>query len=82
MIHAKHLLVDDAITVAGSANLDMRSLYLNYELALFCYDAHTIAATGEGMDTLLTQCEEYRPRKPNVLRRLGEDLCWLAAPLL
>ena len=82
MIHAKHLLVDDAITVAGSANLDMRSLYLNYELALFCYDAHTIAATGQWMDTLLTQCEEYRPRKPNVLRRLAEDLCWLAAPLL
>jgi hypothetical protein len=34
------------------------------------------------VDTLLTQCEQYRPRKPNVLRRLGEDLCGLAAPLL
>jgi nucleoside-diphosphate-sugar epimerase len=44
--------------VAGSANLDMRSLYLNYELALFCYDANTVAATGQWMDTLLTQCAD------------------------
>jgi cardiolipin synthase len=45
----RHLLVDDAIAVAGSANLDMRSLYLNYELALSCYDANTIAAAGQWM---------------------------------
>ena len=82
MIHAKHLLVDDAVTVSGSANLDMRSLYLNYELALFGYDPGTVDATARWMSALLAECTEYDPRKPHLLRRVAEDLCWLAAPLL
>jgi cardiolipin synthase len=82
MIHAKHLLVDDALAVAGSANLDMRSLYLNYELALFGYDPHTVQTTERWMEALLGECEEYAPDEPGVVRRIAEDLCWLAAPLL
>jgi len=35
MLHAKTLLVDDSLAVVGSANFDMRSLFLNYEIALF-----------------------------------------------
>lgn len=35
MLHAKTLLVDDLLAVVGSANFDMRSLFLNYEIALF-----------------------------------------------
>jgi len=82
MLHAKHLLVDDALAIAGSANLDMRSLYLNYELALFGYDPLTVRVTERWMQQLLAECEEYRPREPGLLRRVAEDLCWLAAPLL
>jgi cardiolipin synthase len=33
MLHAKLVAVDEAVALVGSANLDMRSLYLNYELA-------------------------------------------------
>jgi cardiolipin synthase len=82
MIHAKHLLVDDALAIAGSANLDMRSLYLNYELALFCYDHDSVQAVAGWMESLMSRCSAYRPREPGPARRLVEDLCWLAGPML
>lgn len=34
MIHAKAVLVDDELALAGSANLDGRSLFLNYEMMI------------------------------------------------
>ena len=34
ILHAKLIIVDDCIVYAGSANLDIRSLHLNYELLL------------------------------------------------
>jgi cardiolipin synthase len=34
MLHAKVVLIDDELTILGSANMDMRSLFLDYELAL------------------------------------------------
>ena len=36
MLHAKAVIVDD-LAIIGSANMDMRSLFLNYEVALFLY---------------------------------------------
>jgi len=46
MMHAKVTLIDDSYAVVGSANIDMRSLLLNYEVGLFLYsnkDINTIA---------------------------------------
>lgn len=42
--HSKLLLVDDLWCLVGSANLDTRSLRLNFELNLSIFD-HTLAAT-------------------------------------
>jgi len=44
VLHAKSMSVDDAIAMVGTANFDLRSLYLNYELALFFY-SNDIAST-------------------------------------
>jgi cardiolipin synthase len=35
MVHAKAMLADDTLAVVGSANFDMRSLFLDYEIAFF-----------------------------------------------
>ncbi len=35
MLHAKAIIFDDQLAVIGSANMDMRSLFLNYEVALY-----------------------------------------------
>lgn len=37
-MHAKAALVDDTLAIIGTANLDVRSLYLNYETSLAVFD--------------------------------------------
>jgi cardiolipin synthase A/B len=37
MLHAKALLIDEQVAMVGSANFDLRSLYLDYEVALLLY---------------------------------------------
>jgi phosphatidylserine/phosphatidylglycerophosphate/cardiolipin synthase-like enzyme len=43
MFHAKAMLIDTAFAYVGSANFDMRSLFLNYENALCVYSPDAIA---------------------------------------
>ncbi|MDX2477291.1 MAG: phospholipase D-like domain-containing protein, partial [Gammaproteobacteria bacterium] len=37
-LHTKSITVDQSITMFGTVNLDMRSLWINYEVSLFVYD--------------------------------------------
>ena len=37
-LHTKSITVDGSISMFGTVNFDMRSLWLNYEVALFVYD--------------------------------------------
>jgi cardiolipin synthase len=39
LLHSKTITVDDDFAILGSVNLDMRSLWLNFELSLFIYDS-------------------------------------------
>lgn len=39
LLHTKSITVDGAISMFGTVNLDHRSLWLNYEVALFVYDS-------------------------------------------
>ncbi|MCA9133498.1 MAG: cardiolipin synthase, partial [Planctomycetales bacterium] len=38
LLHTKSIMTDGALSMFGTVNLDMRSLWLNYEVALFVYD--------------------------------------------
>ena len=44
MVHAKLMIMDDELAMVGSANIDMRSLYLNYETAMFIYSPNDVFA--------------------------------------
>jgi cardiolipin synthase len=37
LIHAKTAVIDDHLAIVGTANLDDRSLKLNFEVAAVCY---------------------------------------------
>jgi cardiolipin synthase len=43
-LHAKHLSIDDEVAVIGSANLDIRSFWLNNEINLLIYDPEVARA--------------------------------------
>ena len=38
LLHTKSIMVDGAMSMFGTVNLDMRSLWLNYEVAMFVYE--------------------------------------------
>ncbi|MFH0725060.1 MAG: cardiolipin synthase [Pseudomonadota bacterium] len=56
MMHAKAILIDDTVAVTGSANMDMRSLLLNYELALGIYSKPVVREIEIWMATLMNSC--------------------------
>jgi cardiolipin synthase len=43
MLHAKYLIIDDVAAI-GSANMDVRSFHINYEVTAMFYDAEVTAA--------------------------------------
>lgn len=63
--HSKLITVDGAWACIGSANWDSRSLRLNFELNVECYDA---ALAGE-----IEQMIETRPARPLTLAELDRD---------
>ncbi|MEI8242613.1 MAG: cardiolipin synthase [bacterium] len=83
-LHAKALLVDDCIAFIGSANLDARSLRLNYENSLVVLDERFASALKRvllndfalGREVLLAH---WRTRP--LRRRLTENFCSLLSPV-
>jgi cardiolipin synthase len=65
MMHAKLLIVDEAYSIVGSANLDMRSLFLNYEVGLLLYSQPAIEKMSEWCENLEARCElsEHRSKE-------------------
>lgn len=59
VLHAKLLVVDDERLVIGSANLDMRSLFLNYEIAAVVRDPATLAAVQAFLAGLEAESSPY-----------------------
>ena len=85
LLHTKSISVDGTMSMFGTVNLDMRSLWLNYEVALFVYQREfggTLRALqGSYMD-------QSRPLDPSVWatrpfrERLIENTLRLFSPLL
>lgn len=81
MLHAKALLVDHSLVLVGSANLDMRSLFLNYETGLLLYSDKEIYAIEKWMTRLLKDCTPGVNKVGN-WQDLQEGVARLLAPLL
>ena len=56
MMHGKAVLVDDSLAVIGSANVDMRSLFFNYEVAVFCTTAAQVVAVDAWFRAMFPSC--------------------------
>jgi cardiolipin synthase len=84
-VHSKLFLIDDHYTQIGSANLDPRSLRLNFELNVEIYDreATTILATHMA-DTIRRSTKitlETIEKRPLIIK-IRDALIWLFSPYL
>ena len=65
MLHAKLAVIDHTLALAGSTNLDSRSLFLNYELMVAFHERDAVGRFAAWFD------REKEPAERIVLRRAG-----------
>jgi cardiolipin synthase len=81
MVHAKAMIADDHLGVVGSANFDMRSLFLDYEIALFLTGPSEIARLATWFEETLLGASKGLST-PGRVRRGIEDVARLLSPLI
>ena len=83
--HTKLFLMDDYYALIGSANLDPRSLRLNFELMVEVYDAGVVGRLAADFDDARRACVEVTletlQRRP-LPAKLRDALFWLFSPYL
>jgi len=84
-LHAKGVMVDSRVSCYGTANMDIRSFELNFEVNAVIYDEETTERLEEVFLDDLTRCREvtkevYEGR--GVLVRIREQGSRLLSPLL
>lgn len=74
MIHAKAVIVDTELALCGSANLDGRSLFLNFELMTAFYGPSEITWLATWVWRHIQQSNPYEVREPSWWRDLMEGM--------
>ncbi len=84
-IHAKAMVVDDAVALVGTANIDVRSLELNYETTVLIENEAAIdklkLMIHEDMDYSKELTLNEWIKRPS-MQKLAENLCALMTPVL
>ena len=84
-LHAKAMIIDDRVSIVGTANLDNRSLRLNYETNLVVFNEPFANALKRIVleDVALSESLELAAwRSRPAYRKIAENLCSLLTPLL
>jgi cardiolipin synthase len=81
MVHAKAMLCDEVLAVVGSANFDMRSLFLDYEVALFLTGAPEVKRLGAWFEETLAGASSGPPEAGRA-RAQVEGIARLLSPLI
>ncbi len=83
--HTKLFMVDDEYTLIGSANLDPRSLFLNFELNVEVWSKSFSTAMREYFDSYRYISAEFTLadyQKRSLAARIRDGAFWLASPYL
>lgn len=84
-IHSKLAIIDGLVSTVGTANLDIRSFELNFEVNAFIYDEQVSRELEQAFIKDLQDCTEitmeaYENRNRSV--KFKESICRLLSPLL
>ncbi len=85
MLHSKILTVDDRFCMLGSANMDVRSFRLNYEITALIYDEPVARAQARQIDAHCAASRRIQARdvhNRSLRRQLIEGVARLFGPLL
>jgi cardiolipin synthase len=85
LLHSKTMLVDHSFAMIGTANFDIRSLSLNFELNTLIFDPETVATLTAIHERYLAASEHLSPetwRARGSAMRLAENVARLFSPLL
>jgi cardiolipin synthase len=81
MVHAKAILVDRRMAMAGSANMDLRSFFLNCEVMQLCYSLPEITAIEKYAEMLSKDSIQGMP-EIGAMRDIAESIVRMGSPLL
>jgi cardiolipin synthase len=84
-LHAKTITVDSEACSIGSANIDIRSFSINYEITAVLYSRTLAAQLEQDFERDLVECTEFDPaeyRKRPVAIRFRDSVARLFSPLL
>jgi len=85
LLHTKSITVDGAISMFGTVNIDMRSLWLNYEVSLFIYCREFARELRQLQQSYIDESNKLDPvrwKQRPYPRRLLENTMRLMSPLL
>jgi cardiolipin synthase len=85
MMHSKIILVDQTWASVGSANLDNRSLRLNFEAGCLLYNSARVAELEAAFLRDLETCQQLERvsyERRSALARATENACRLVSPML
>jgi cardiolipin synthase len=82
MLHGKLVVIDDVLALAGSANLDSRSLFLNYEVMIAFHNPTDVRRFAAWFDTESRTARPYVAVAPGLVRDVAEGtLLWVGFQL-
>ncbi|MDE0888616.1 MAG: cardiolipin synthase [Phycisphaerales bacterium] len=85
LLHAKTITLDSDISLVSSANLDRRSLFLNFEAGLYVYDQDFTSQLRFLQQSYMDSSRQVDPvswNKRGAKARLAENAAGLLSPLL
>lgn len=85
MLHAKTMVVDDAFSAVGSANIDFRSFEHNFEATMFIYSADANQQLRRQFEIDQAQSERVNPtlwRNRSKVQKAKESIVRLLSPVL
>ncbi|WP_339896706.1 cardiolipin synthase [uncultured Gilvimarinus sp.] len=85
LLHTKAVVIDSQLAFFGTVNLDLRSLWLNFEMTMIIYDRPTAAELGRLLEEYRAEAEPLSLqvwRQRSGVSRFFENITHLFSPLI